>query len=518
MSTNFDEKENQDGCLSKLESNKVGEVITEDQLHRDFKPRHVMMFSIACSIGTGLVIGSGSALTAGGPGSLFLAYALVGIAVFFVMTSIGEMAAYLPMSKGFSGYGTRMVDPAFGFATGWNYFFKYLIAAPTNLTAAGLVVQYWRPDLNVAIWIAVFGIAVVSVNVLPVKNFGETEFWLGMIKVVVMFTVIIVCLVIALGGGPNHYRSGFSYWDPNAFKEYLVNGDKGRLLGWWACMCQACFAYTGTEVVGMTFGETPNPRKNIPKAVKQTFWRIGSFYVIGVLVLGMAVPSDDPRLLGATEASTSAAASPFVVAIRNAGISVLPDIINASLLVFTISAASSDIYCASRTLYSLAKDGQAPRIFAKTLDSGIPAWSVVASAVFIGLGFLNASKSTSVVFTYLVSLVTIFAVLNWVAILVSYLHFRRAVKAQSVPLNTMPYIGALQPYGAWYALFVSLLVIVFNGYDSFVHSFSATTFVLKYLGTALFVTNIGWWKLYRRTSYLKPKEVDLITVDITAQD
>jgi amino acid transporter len=140
-----------------------------------------------------------------------------------------------------------------------------------------------------------------------VAKLGETEFWLGLAKILIMATMIIACLVVALGGGPNHNRSGFSYWkDPGAFKEYLVEGSLGRFLGVWACICQACFAFTGTEVVGMTFGETPNPRKNIPRAVKQTFWRIAVFYILGVISIGMAVPSNNEMLIGATKKATSA--------------------------------------------------------------------------------------------------------------------------------------------------------------------------------------------------------------------
>ncbi len=122
-----------------------------------------------------------------------------------------------------------------------------------------------------------------------------------------MTTLILTCFILALGGGPGHKRTGFRYWnDPGAFAEHLVEGSVGRFLGFWACICQACFAYTGTEVVGMTFGETPNPRRNIPRAVKQTFWRIFTFYILGALALGMAVPSDNEMLIGATKKSNTA--------------------------------------------------------------------------------------------------------------------------------------------------------------------------------------------------------------------
>ncbi|EYB23453.1 hypothetical protein FG05_11458 [Fusarium graminearum] len=498
--------------INRVGSNTPGEMDNVNDLRRDFKPRHVFMFSIACAIGTGLVIGTGSALSRGGPGSLLITYILIGCTVFFVMTAIGEMATFLPMNKGFGGYATRMVDPAFGFATGWNYVLKYIVATPTNLTAASLVLQFWRPDLNVAIWITVFGIAIVTINVLHVNSFGETEFWLGCAKILIMCVLILSTFVVAMGGGPNHDRSGFRYWrDPGAFAEYLLEGSLGRFLGFWACCCQACFGFTGTEVVGMTFGETPNPRKNVPRAVKQTFWRIACFYIIGVLVLGMAVPYDNEQLIGATKQATSGAASPFVVSVSLAGVHVFADIINGCLLVFTLSAASSDIYCASRSLYGLAKDGQAPRLFAKVRDNGNPIYAVGFTSVFIAMGYLNASKSSSAVFGYFVSLVTVFAVLNWVAVLITHIRFRHALKAQGIAVTELPYVGFLQPFGSYFSLTVSLLVIIFNGYDAFIPHFKPETFVLKYLGTLIFVINVCWWKIRNKTTFWRLTDIDLVT-------
>lgn len=142
------------------------------------------------------------------------------------------------------------------------------------------------------------------------RIFGEAEFWAGAVKVVVLTVLIVTCFIIVVGGSPSHDVIGFRYWNnPGTFAEYLLTGPKGRFLGWWACMIQACFAFTGVEVVGMTFGETPNPRKNIPRAIKQTFFRITVFYLVSILILGMAVPYNSSELLGATSASTSAGQS-----------------------------------------------------------------------------------------------------------------------------------------------------------------------------------------------------------------
>ncbi|KAL3479569.1 amino acid permease/ SLC12A domain-containing protein [Aspergillus californicus] len=470
------------------------------------------MFAIPCSMGTDLVIGSGTALTRGGPGSLIIAYTLIGICVFFIMTAMGEMATYSPMSKGFSGYASRYAHPAIGFATGWSYFFAYIIATPTNLTAAGRIVHYWRPDLNVAIWVTVFAVIVILINALQANTFGEWEFILSCVKLVIITMLILCCFIISAGGSPNGETIGFKYWhDPGAFGQYLLEGPKGYLLGWWACMIQDCFAYVGTEVVGMTFGEARNPRKTILVAIRQTFWRIIGFYVIGVWSLTMAVPYTNDQLVGYTEKSTSAAASPFVIAISLAGIKVLPDIVNAGLLVFVLSASGSDIYCASRSIYGLARDGQAPKIFARTLKNGVPIWSVAVASVFCLLGYMNAAKSTSTVFKYFVSLSTIFAILNWFSILASYLNFRRGLRAQGINLEGTSYTGILQPYGAYYSLAITVLVTIFYGYDGVIPKFKADTFILKSIGIIVYVGNFCFWRFYKRTRFVSPAHMDLST-------
>ena len=294
--------------------------------------------------------------------------------------------------------------------------------------------------------------------------FGEVEFWLSTVKLLVIITLILTCLVISLGGQPSGERIGFGFWhNPGAFGEYLVEGSTGRFLGFWACMVQACFAYTGTEVVGVAFGEAPNPRKTVPRAIRQTLWRITFFYIIGVLVLGMSVPYTNDRLVGATKASTGAAASPFVVAVQLADIPIFPHVINGCLLIFVISAANSDIYIGSRTLFGLASDRQAPSIFKKTTAKGVPLAGVVLTSLFTALAYMNVSKSSSTVFGYLVSLVTVFGTLNWISVLVSYVRFVQGMKAQGLERSQMPYRGPLQPYGAYFALCITILVVVFNG-------------------------------------------------------
>ncbi|KAH7109093.1 dicarboxylic amino acid permease [Dendryphion nanum] len=491
-----------------------GEIVAEQPPHlkREFKKRQVNMLAIAGAIGTGLIIGSGQGLARGGPASLFIAYIVTGAIIYFVMTAMGEMSAFLPMDQGFSGYAERFVDPALGFATGWNYFFKYAIVLANNLNAAGLIIQYWRPDLSVAIWVTVFAVLIIAINVLHVGSFGESEFILSALKIATLLIVMITCLVIVLGGGPSHDRLGFRYWrEPGAFASYLQPGSLGKFLGFWACMVQACFAYTGTEVVGAAFGETPNPRRNVPRAVRQTLWRICVFYIVGVLVLGMAIPYDNDRLVGATKKKTSAAASPYVIAIQLAGIKVLPSVINACLLFFVTSAANTDIYVGARTLYSLAKAGQAPSFFTYTTNKGVPIFGVAATSVFSLLAYMNVSSSASTVFGYFVSLVTVFGTINWINILVAYIGFVRGMKAQGIARSEMPYCGPLQPYGGYFALGLTCLITFFNGYNAFMPTFRISTFMTCYIGIAIYIVNIVGWKLICKTKRVKAGEMDLVT-------
>lgn len=285
-----------------------------------------------------------------------------------------------------------------------------------------------------------------------------------MTKLLVLVLLIITCFTISMGGQPSGHRIGFAYWsDPGAFGSFLVLGATGRFLGFWACMVQACFAYTGTEVVGVAFGEAPNPRKTVARAAKQTLFRITAFYILGALVLGMSVPYTNDQLIGATKSSTGAAASPFVVAVKLAEIPVFPHVINACLLIFVTSAANSDIYIGSRTLFGLAHDKQAPGIFRRTSAKGVPLWGVAMTGAFTALAYMNVRKDSSTVFGYLVSLVTVFGTLNWISCLVSYIQFTRGMKAQGISRDLMPYRGPLQPYGSYFALVLTVLITFFNG-------------------------------------------------------
>ncbi|KAI1104216.1 putative amino acid permease [Jackrogersella minutella] len=491
------------------------ETSAETSLQRGLKARHITMIAIGGAIGTGLIIGTGKALAQAGPGSIFISYTIVGFIVFLVMAALGEMAAWLPMSAGFTGYASRFCDPSLGFALGWTYWFKYIIVTPNQLTAAALVIQFWLPRdrVNPGVWIAIFLVAIICINYFGIRFFGEFEFWLSSFKVVVIIGVILLALIIACGGADGDPK-GFRYWDnPGAFRPYIATGSWGQFLGFWSTMVTATFAYLGTELVGVTVGEAQNPRKTIPRAIRLTFYRIVFFYVISIFLIGMCVPYDSPDLAFANSSSGNANASPFVVAIKLAKIPVLDHILNGCILVFVFSAANSDLYIASRTLYGLSSDGAAPSIFRKTNANGVPLYSLFTSAAVALLAFLNVSDDSKTVFTYFVNLTTIFGLLTWISILITHIWFVRARRAQGLTKDMMPYVAPLGIWGSYGALFMCCLIALTKNFDVFVGDWNKKypTFITGYLGIPIYLVLIVGHKLWTKSKGVRPHECDFYT-------
>lgn len=494
------------------------------QLKQALDSRHVSMIAIGGALGTGLLIGTGSALKAAGPGAIFVAYSLIGFVVFMVMTALGEIATFIPLN-GFANYCQRYVDDALGFACGYVYLFKYLILPANQLVAGSLTVQYWisAERMNPGIWITIFLIVITIVNYLGVRFFGEIEFWLSCLKVVTCLGLILLLLIIALGGGPTKDRIGFRYWkDPGAFIHYkytqrgeslTIGGSLGRFVAFLSVLVTAVFAYLGTELVGITFAETRNPRKSIPKAIKLTFYRILIFYVLSILFLGMCVSPRDPLLLGANTATYQASASPFVIAIRNAEISGLPDVINAAILLFVLSAANSDMYVCSRTIYSLAVAGYAPKFFTKTNSKGVPYYGLALSFAFSLLAYMTVSSSAKDIFNHFVNVVSLTGLLAWSCILIIHLRFMKALKAQGFNRKTdLYYKSPLQPYGSYIALTICIIVIFIKNFTVFIGDvFNYKTFITGYIVLPIFIIMYFGYKFYFKTSIIPSDEVDLNT-------
>lgn len=465
----------------------IGQVVTHDEgqqhLHRELKARQLTMIAIGGALGTGLIIGTGKTLAQSGPGAILISYSVIGLLVYIVMCALGEVATWLPCEGGFSAHASRFVDPALGFALGWTYWVKYLIATPNQLTAASLVIAYWVPrdKVNPGVFIAVFMIAIVSINYLGIKVFGELEFWLSSIKIVVMIAIILLMLILTCGGVPGTEPIGFRYWKrPGAFAEFASTGTTGEFLAFWNSLVTAVFAFGGIELIGVTVSEAQNPRRNVPRAIKLTFWRICVFYVLSVFLLGLVIPYNSSDLAWATRQSSSAAASPFVVAIQTAGIAYLPDILNGFILVFIFSAANSDLYIASRTIHGLAIRGQAPKFLAMTTNRGVPLYALGVSSSFCLLAFMNVSSDAKEVFSYFVNVASLLFLLTWISILISHIWFVKARVAQNITESQLRYKSPFGLWGSYIALTVCIVIALTKNFSVFVGGFDSKGFITGY--------------------------------------
>ena len=301
-----------------------------------------------------------------------------------MLHSLGEMTTWLPLPGAIPQFCARYVDGAMGFAVGWNVslqpdtqcvcygslmrkqnWYSNSLILCAEISAAAVVIQFWNGavNINVAAWISVIIVLVVTLNIFTISIYGEAEFIFASIKIITILGLIIFAIVIDLGGGPTHDRLGFRYWkNPGAMKPYIADGNTGRFFGLFSTLVNAAYSYNGVEMVAVAAGESENPRRNIPKAVRRVFWRILFFYVLGSLAIGLLIPYNERRLLDAIHNDApGGAASPWVIAIYRASVPVLPSIVNAAILTAATSCANAYLYTGSRYLFALAQNGQAPR-------------------------------------------------------------------------------------------------------------------------------------------------------------
>ncbi|CAG9944026.1 unnamed protein product [Clonostachys rosea f. rosea IK726] len=477
----------------------------EAGLERTLSSRHLQFIAIGGAIGTGLFLGTGSALAKAGPVSLLIAFIFIGSVVYSVMVALGEMAAYLPVPGAFAVYATRFVDPTLGFSMGWVYWFNWAITYALELTAAGVIIQYWNSSLNTAIWIAVFWVIFTGINCLPVRWIGEFEMWFSSIKVVTIVGFIIYSICVNAGVGDEGYI-GFKYWrDPGPFAEHVVTGNTGKFVGFWAVLVTAAFSYQGTELVGIAAGEAQNPSKTIPSAIRWTFWGIFCLFISTVFMLGINVPYTDDAL---NSSSQDASASPLVIIAKRAGVPVLAHIINAVLLTAVLTAANSNVYSSSRILVSLAEEGHAPKLFKKTNKLGTPYYAVAASSVIGFLGFLNLSSGGASAFNWLLSIGSVAGLISWSLTNVCHIRFMQALEAQNIPRRELPYVAPFQPYLSWFGLFFNVLITLTNGFTVFIE-WDTSEFFTAYISVILFVVLYVGHKLWYRTKVVPLAEVNL---------
>ncbi|WVR05551.1 hypothetical protein IAU60_002570 [Kwoniella sp. DSM 27419] len=484
-----------------------------DGVQRKMEQRHMQMIALAGTLGTGLFLGSGKTIAHGGPVGSLLAYILTGSIAYAMLVCLGEMAVYAPISGGYIHYIERWLNPAVGFAVGWQVCFQYCLFLPSEVIAANILISYWDNTFpiphQVGYMIALM-VGAAAINFFGVRWFGESEFIFAFIKIALVIGLIVGGIVVDLGGGPSGDRIGFRYWkNPGAFAEYNTKGDLGKFLGFFTNLLQSAGSYAGIESIAVAAAEVKNPRVALTKAIKRLFWRIAIFYILLIGVVGLLVPYNDPSLLQSTG---TAASSPFVIAFQRAGISALPSIINAAVLTSAFSAGSSLMYSVSRMIYGMSLRGYAPRALSRTTKSGLPIAALCFVTLFYSLSFMSLNKGASTVLNWFSNLNALIGFITWAAIAVTYLRFKKGLKAQGIDRKTLHYWNRWQPWPAYWVIFWSVLIIIFNGWEVFTRGhWSPSNFVIAYITIPVFsLLLLGYW-LYKRPKHLRTDELDMFS-------
>lgn len=456
---------------------------------RGLKSRHAQMIALGGSIGTGLFVGSGQGLRMGGPAFLLACYTIITLLLYGVATGLGEMSAYLPVrGSGAAYYGQRFVSPSLGFTLGWLYWYIFALGIAGEITVTTIVIQYWATPVPTAVWYTIIGVVIIACNVFPVSVYGEAEFWFASTKVVAILGLLVLSVVLFFGGGPSHEPLYFHNWgNPGPINTYLVEGGVGYLCAFVGTLTFSVYAFIfAPEMLIATGGEMQSPRRNMPKATKRYFWRLVIFYLLGVLAIGIIVRSDNKGLLAP---GNTAAASPWALGIKAAGIPVLDSIINAVIVLSAWSTGNSFLYLTSRNLYSLALAGNAPRIFTHCTKSGIPTYATAVSACFAALAYMNLGTTGSVVFNWMVNIVNTGAFQSWICCSIAYIRYHKATAVQGVTVENghIPYRSRFQPYASWVSAIVFGLLLLLNGFKVFVHGhWDTPTFITSYIGIVVF--------------------------------
>ncbi|QIO08056.1 amino acid permease [Acinetobacter lanii] len=486
----------------------MSETDQSQHLKRKLGARHLNMIAIGGSIGTGLFLASGATIANAGPGGALLAYALIGVMIYFLMTSLGELATHNPTSGAFFTYGTKYVEPGFGFALGWNYWYNWAITVAFELVAVQFIMKFWFPDIPGVYWSAIFLAVIFAINAMSVKGFGESEFIFSLVKVIaiVVFIIIGLAMIGKIMLTPGMHT--FSHW---------TQGDAPFVGGFQALIGVAMiagFSFQGTEMVGVAAGESKDPKKTIPIAIKQIFWRILLFYVVCIFIIGTLVAYNDPRLLQAAS-SEDVALSPFTLLYEQAGFAFAASLMNAVILTAILSAGNSGMYSSTRMLFDMAREGRAPKWFAKLDPRGVPMHALYATTAVAALCFLTTFIGEQQVFNWLLNMSGMCGFIVWLGIAISHYRFRKGYLAQGYKLEDLAYTAKFFPFAPWFAFILCTVIILGQNYQALLGGKIDWLGLLStYISIPLFLIIWFGYKLKMKTKLVPYKEMDVQPVNV----
>ncbi len=409
-------------------------------LKRGLKNRHIQLIALGGAIGTGLFLGIAQTIKMAGP-SVLLGYAIGGFIAFLIMRQLGEMVVEEPVAGSFSHFAYKYWGDFAGFLSGWNYWAMFILVGMAELTAVGIYIQYWWPDIPTWVSAAVFFVLINLINLVNVRLYGETEFWFAIIKVVAIVGMIVFGAWLLASGNGGPQASIGNLWEQGGF---MPHGIEGLVMA----MAVIMFSFGGLEMVGITAAEAADPRRSIPKATNQVVYRILIFYIGSLTVLLSLYPWDKVVEGG----------SPFVMIFHALNSNLVATLLNVVVLTAALSVYNSGVYANSRMLFGLATQGNAPKALTRVNKRGVPVLSIALSALVTSIGVLINYVIPGKAFELLMALVVSTLVINWVMICLAHLRFRAAKNRQGV----IPIFKALwYPYGNYLCLvFLSLILVI----------------------------------------------------------
>lgn len=429
-----------------MELKKSSDGFKED-LHRGLRARHIQLIGLGGCIGVGLFLGSATAINLAGP-SVILSYLVVGLAIYFVMRSLGEVTVAYPVSGAFAAHAAHFMGPLWGYLVGLNYVFMWMVTCMAELTAVGIYMNFWFPDLPQ--WVsALIALALMTtVNFIAVAAFGEFEFWFALLKVLTIVFMIVAGAVMMFFGVGNHgVPTGFD----NLFSHggFFPHGIGGTLLA----LVMVTYSFLGIEIVGVTAGEAHDPQQSIKSAVNQVFWRILLFYVLSMVVILSIYPWDQIGTMG----------SPFVTTFQKLGIPAAADFINLVVITAVLSSCNTGIFSNGRMLYNLALQGKAPSIFARVNERKLPAVAIGFSSAVLLVAVLLNYLLPEKAFVYVTSVSSFGALFTWFVIIRCQQKFRASLSAEQVSRLTYKVPGS--PWTGYAAIVFLLLVVVASAFQ-----------------------------------------------------
>lgn len=420
------------------------------ELSRSMKSRHLFMISIGGVIGTGFFLGTGYAIGQAGPIGAMLAYLFGGLVMYLVMVCLGELSMIMPVSGSFQAHAERYIGPATGFMVGWSYWLSWAVYVGLEFLAAAILMARWFPDVPVWIWCAIFIVLIFGINALTTRSFAETEYWFSAIKVVAVLLFIVVGGAAMVGfipiqGQEAPFLSNFT----NA--GFLPTG----MIGIFISMMTVVYAFMGSEIVGVAAGETENPEKNIPRAIRNIIVRILVFYVLATFVLSSIVPWETAGLLE----------SPFITVFDMVGIPYSADIMNFVILIAILSVGNTGLYACARLLFSLSKSGQAPRSFGKLNKYGVPMNALIFTLLFSLVSLLTSVMAAETLFVLLLAMSGVGGIVTWIAIAVAQYRFRKEYIAEGGKVKDLKFRVPFFPAVPIICILMCVGIVVFTAFD-----------------------------------------------------